>query len=102
MRSSKFEVSSKLAKKIKAIRRTNGLTQLEFAKITDTSNSYIAHLENGTMVPSLEFVFKIEQALKIKDAVLSKMLIQAAWQSAANSLAVKRYIRSTPPPIRVN
>lgn len=97
MPKSQVNVTAKLPQKIKQIRKLAGLTQLEFSKITGTSNSYVAHLENGTMVPSLEFAFKIEQALKIKDGVLSKVLIQAAWQAAANDLQVRRYTRSTPP-----
>lgn len=102
MNKKRLEVSTELARKIKEIRRLKGLTQLDFAKITDTSNSYVAHLEKGTMVPSLEFLFKIEQGLEIKNQVLSKLLIKAAWQSASNSLQSRRYSRSTPPQISPN
>lgn len=98
----KFVISSELARKVKEIRRLNGLTQAGLSALTKTSPSYIAHLENGSIAPSLEFAFKIEQGLKITNGALSKIIIEAHWQAAANSLAERRYKRSTPPPVSLN
>lgn len=71
-------MSITIAEKIKEIRRKLDLTQLEIAKLAGTSNSYVAHLEKGDMMPSLEFVFKIEKALKITDGELSNLVIESA------------------------
>lgn len=68
-------MSEKIAIKVKEIRRRINLTQVELAKLAGTSNSYVAHLEKGAMMPSLEFAFKIEKALKITDGELSNLVI---------------------------
>lgn len=73
-------MSQAIASKMKEIRRRLELTQTQIAKLAGTSNSYVAHLEKGEMMPSLEFAFKIEKALKIQGE-LSNLVIGAAKEA---------------------
>lgn len=74
-----------IADKMKDIRRRLNLTQVQIAHLAGTSNSYVAHLEKGKMMPSLEFAFKIEKALKITTGDISNLVIESIRKTAGLS-----------------
>ena len=64
----------KFGKRLKFIRRDNGLTQLELAEILDMSPNFIGMIERGERNTTVENVFKIARALGIKPSNLSEDL----------------------------
>lgn len=64
----------KFGKRLKFIRRDNGLTQLELAEILDMSPNFIGMIERGERNTAVENVFKIARALNIKPSNLFEEL----------------------------
>ena len=64
----------KFGKRLKFIRRDNGLTQLELAEILDMSPNFIGMIERGERNTTVENVFKIARALGIKPSNLFEEL----------------------------
>lgn len=64
----------KFGKRLKFIRRDNGLTQLELAEILDMSPNFIGMIERGERNTTVENVFKIARALNIKPSNLFEEL----------------------------
>jgi len=56
----------KIINRIKELRKKQGLTQLELAKILGVSRVMIYHLENKTNNISDVYIEKLEKALKCK------------------------------------
>lgn len=75
-------ISLEIAKKMRDLRAKFGLTQYELSKKVLVSDSYIAHIEMGRKVPSLEFAFRIEKALDLKAGEFSERIIEFARESA--------------------
>lgn len=62
MRNSRQKV---LGKKIKRIRKSNNLTQVDLSVEVGLSPSYISSIEQGARQPSLKTLNKIAKALKV-------------------------------------
>ena len=58
----------KIAKKLKSVRITKNLTQLELAEKANISANYYAKVERGEAVPSLDTFGKIVKALGVKSS----------------------------------
>ena len=54
-----------LGAKIKATRKEQNYTQEQLSEICDISIGFLAHIEAGTRIPSLESIFKISRALNL-------------------------------------
>lgn len=54
-----------LSLKIKALRKTNGLTQEELAEKCDVSWRTISNLERGAVIPSLDLICNLAKQLNI-------------------------------------
>lgn len=72
-----MKTSEEIAIKMKEIRRRLDLKQTQIAGMAGVGKSYIAHLERGKVVPSLEFAYRIEKALKLVGE-LSDIVIRGA------------------------
>lgn len=59
-----------LGKHIRSIRLNKGLKQIELAKSSGISVSYLCEIENGKTVPSLKTLLKIAKALKVECSIL--------------------------------
>jgi transcriptional regulator with XRE-family HTH domain len=59
------ESSKQIAKKLKSIRRSQGLTQADVASKAGISTNYYARVERGEVRLSVETLIKIAKALKI-------------------------------------
>lgn len=60
----------KFGKKLKFLRIDKGLTQLELAEILNMSPNFIGMIERGERNTTIENVFKISRALKVKPSSL--------------------------------
>ncbi len=60
----------KFGKKLKFLRIDKGLTQLELAEILNMSPNFIGMIERGERNTTVENVFKISRALKVKPSSL--------------------------------
>jgi transcriptional regulator with XRE-family HTH domain len=60
---------------IKDIRKKRSLKQLELAKITGVSQTYLSQIESGSKKPTLDILEKISNALNIPFPVLSYLSI---------------------------
>ena len=60
----------KFGKKLKFLRIDKGLTQLELAEILNMSPNFIGMIERGERNTTVENVFKISRALKVKASSL--------------------------------
>lgn len=58
-------ISKKLGDKIKKIRHSKDLYQVDLAAIVGISTSYMSSIEQGLRSPSLKTLTKIAKALKI-------------------------------------
>lgn len=54
-----------LGDNIRKARQKKGLTQVDFAKIMDTSQGYISSLEKGTKEPSITMLIRLKKKLGI-------------------------------------
>lgn len=79
-----------IAEKIKSIRKKRRLTQLAVARLVGTSNSYLAHVERYDVIPSLDFAFKFELQLGLKNGELSKLIINEKMKKARQELQLIR------------
>jgi transcriptional regulator with XRE-family HTH domain len=62
-------------KKLKKIRKENGISQQELAKkLGYVNNSYISDVENGIFVPSKKKLKKIAKTLKVSFAQIKDLL----------------------------
>ena len=59
-----------VAKNIRKHRERRNLTQIELAAKLDVTQAYVAHLENGRKVPSLDMLERLGAALRIPPAKL--------------------------------
>jgi len=64
----------KFGKRLKALRLDHNLTQLELAEILDMSPNFIGMIERGERNTTVENVFKIARALKVKPSNLFEEL----------------------------
>ena len=60
----------KFGKKLKFLRIDKGLTQLELAEILNMSPNFIGMIERGERNTTVENVYKISRALKVKPSSL--------------------------------
>ena len=60
----------KFGKKLKFLRIDKGLTQLELSEILNMSPNFIGMIERGERNTTVENVFKISRALKVKPSSL--------------------------------
>lgn len=63
---SKTEFTKKLAKRIRELRRSKGLSQEELAHKARLYRTYVGHIENARYSPSAYVIYKIAKALKVK------------------------------------
>lgn len=89
-------MSQEIARKVIEIRKRLGLKQTEIAALAGTSRSYVTHLEKGEMMPSLEFAFKLEKALKLSNGEISDLVIQTARIKAGAGSNKSEAIHSQP------
>ena len=62
-----------LGKNIKEVRKSLKITQEQLAEKIEVSTVFISQIESGARKPSLETVYKISGALKIKiDTLINK------------------------------
>ena len=54
-----------LGAKIKAKRKEQNYTQEQLSEICDISIGFLAHIEAGTRIPSLESIYKISRVLSL-------------------------------------
>lgn len=59
-----------LGQKIKAIRKSKGLTQQALSELVDCSPTYVSYIENGQKAMSLETLVNIANALEVSTDVL--------------------------------
>lgn len=64
----------KFGKRLKALRLECELTQLELAEILDMSPNFIGMIERGERNTTVENVFNIARALKVKPAMFFENL----------------------------
>lgn len=57
----------KLGEVIKDLRLKNNIKQVELAKISEISNTYLSDIENGRTIPSIKTLMKIAKALGVED-----------------------------------
>jgi XRE family transcriptional regulator, regulator of sulfur utilization len=55
-----------LGKRIKRLRKQQGLTQEDLAETVGLSSTYVGHIEQGRKSPSLEAITRIAKVLKVK------------------------------------
>lgn len=60
--------TKKVAKKIKEIRLSKGLTQVDIAEKADMNSNYYAKIERGEVKPSADAYEKIAKALHVKSS----------------------------------
>jgi len=66
MAKTKQETLKALGKKIKSLRKENGLTQEKLAEQLRISTVYVGFLEAGKGSPSLKLLMKISRKFKVK------------------------------------
>ncbi|MGN1479724.1 MAG: helix-turn-helix domain-containing protein [Acutalibacteraceae bacterium] len=54
-----------LGARIRAARKSNGLSQEKLGELCSVSTAHIGHIERGTRIPSLETLFKISKELNV-------------------------------------
>jgi len=54
-----------LGKRIRATRKSQGITQEKLGEICSLSTAHIGHIERGTRIPSLETLYRIATELKV-------------------------------------
>lgn len=64
----------KFGSRLKYLRKEQNLTQLELAEILDMSPNFIGMIERGERNTTVENVFKIARALRIKPGYLFEEL----------------------------
>jgi transcriptional regulator with XRE-family HTH domain len=69
---SKGEFTKRLAKQIKDIRESKGMSQEELAHQADLYRTYVNHIESARYSPSAYVIYKIAVALKVKVSDLVK------------------------------
>jgi transcriptional regulator with XRE-family HTH domain len=57
---------------LKGFRKKEGLSQMQFAELCNTTTSYIGHIETGRKFPSMELIEKMAYALRIEPYHLFK------------------------------
>jgi len=72
-----------VSKKIKSARMAQGLSKVELAKKMGCNNSYLTQIESGK-IPSLEFAFRLENVLGMKEREISQAIIASDFQKAAD------------------
>lgn len=75
---------------LKFYRLLNGYTQEEFAKITDSSISYISNVENGKYGPSFDKIFIFSSKLNIEPAYLFDIKISETNMDNVKSIFKKK------------
>lgn len=65
-----MSIKEKLAKRIKNLRQTKGLTQEKLSEKAGISISFLGGIERGTQSPTIETLDKIAQALDVPLKVL--------------------------------
>jgi transcriptional regulator with XRE-family HTH domain len=64
------QMLNRVSERIRACRKSLGLTQEQLAEYSDLSPNYIARIELGTKTPSVSTLFKIARALNANPADL--------------------------------
>lgn len=54
---------------------------MDLGALVGLSNTYIAHIESGR-IPSLEYAFRIESILEMRQGEITRMIIEAEEKSA--------------------
>jgi transcriptional regulator with XRE-family HTH domain len=57
---------------LKEFRKKEGLSQMQFAELCDTTTSHIGHIETGRKFPSMELVEKMAYVLRLEPYHLFK------------------------------
>ena len=60
-----IHLKSVLASNIRAIRKSQGLTQENLAEKVDTASTYIAMIESGRRTPSFKMIERIAEVLRV-------------------------------------
>ena len=63
-------IKENIGNRIKAVRIKLNMTQKDFCKIFNITQSHIAKIENGTLAPNLDFILQ----LNLKPLVLFQIL----------------------------
>lgn len=69
-----IELKRSLIKKIKSVRKANGITQQSLAKLLESSQSRVAKLEKGESGISLDLICKALFALGLSRKELAKVI----------------------------
>jgi len=83
------ELAGRLAKNIKLLRETRGLTQQQMAKLGGVPRATWAHLESGEANPTLAVLHKAATALQVSIEELLSAPQSAARHYAAGTLPVR-------------
>lgn len=65
-RDQNMEISKRIGKRVKAIRRQRGLTQEQLAKMAKVKRPNISRLESGKHAPGIIFIQRIADCLQVK------------------------------------
>ncbi|MDU6340735.1 helix-turn-helix transcriptional regulator [Clostridium sp. NSJ-49] len=58
-------IAKEIGKEVKKARKENGLTQQDLSQKVSISRSYIADIEGGRYIPSVEILISLSKELKI-------------------------------------
>ena len=73
----KINVPPQLGKKIQQARTLQKLTQDDLAKLMGCQTSFITHYEKGTLIPTNQFIAKLETKLHVKLPRVQKIKMEA-------------------------
>lgn len=70
MTSYKSKAKSIISKKLKKYRETSGMSQIALSIRISKSSEYISRIERGVMLPGIEVLYEIADALNIDPCLL--------------------------------
>ena len=86
-----------LGERIKNIRKSKGLTQLELAELVDRSKNHISKIETGSANPPLSLLIEIANALNVElsylldlDKKQTKILDNIDWNDEIDKIKNKK------------
>ncbi len=82
-----------LGQRLGELRRRRQFSQERLAELANIAASYVAHIEAGTRMPTLDVISRLADALDVEGWKLiageSRSLEDDVWQSAARKLAAE-------------
>lgn len=67
--------AKEIGRRIKNIRKTENLSQEEFAEVIETSSRTVSNVENGLVIPSLQTIANIAEQYHVSiDSIIGREL----------------------------